>query len=63
MALVSLGVPVFIVLEAVAFHQEAKLITATDWMMAEYIKYPNITICDPKFFSLKRMKGMLKHHN
>lgn len=60
MALMTLALPVWIMQESVAFYQEGKLITAVDWKRAKSIKYPNITICDAKYFSVRKMNGKNK---
>ena len=58
MVVVCIFTPTFMILQTVDFYKEVKLVDAIDWRRATAIVYPNITVCDSRFFDSEKMAAL-----
>ena len=58
--MVSIGISmlVYVSFDFVHFLGESGMTDATIWKRATSIMYPNVSICNAKYFSNERLKGM-----
>ena len=56
----AVGVSMFVYVswDFVAFLDSSGMTDATTWRTATSIMYPNVSICNAKYFSNERLKGM-----
>ena len=59
-SMVSVGVSMFLYVSVdfAAFLDSSGMTDATVWRTATSIMYPNVSICNAKYFSNERLKGM-----
>ncbi len=57
-ALSILGMFALLVIQAVRFANDDTIMNTVEWKTADSIMYPNITVCNTKFFSPSRLESM-----
>jgi hypothetical protein len=40
------------------FVENPSVVTSVEWMSTDEIRYPNVTLCHPKFFDIEKIKGL-----
>ncbi len=57
---ILVGLPLVVVTESLKYQRDDTILDAVEWKVATNITYPNITVCDAKFFERTLLEG--DHH-
>ena len=46
------------ILRLYLFVMSPSVVTSVEWISANQVQYPNITVCHPKYFDIEKIKGL-----
>ena len=54
---IIIGLPVFLAQQTIDFASTKSVLNSFDFITADSLPYPNVTVCHPRFFALDKMEG------
>ena len=54
---IIIGLPIYVIAQFVDFINNDTEVRTVQWLYDENMLYPNITVCNPRYFSQQKMKG------
>jgi hypothetical protein len=57
-----LGLPTLFIVKLVTFMNSNIVNNGVQWLEADNITYPKVTVCHPRFFTKNAMKGETNHY-